>query len=95
MPPTLLVCPLGLPGDFLRADDGTRLAIAFVRMERLQSISDDDLEHEGGMWKETAPTGAHETARAGFARWWDDVHPRPEAKWERNPWVWVVDFERR
>jgi hypothetical protein len=89
------ICPLGSPGDFLRTENGVLLRITGVRIERLQEISDQDIEREGGMWRETAPAGTTETDREGFARWWDQVHARPEARWIENPWVWVIEFERR
>ncbi len=82
------------PGDFLRADAGVALRVTSVRMERLQEISDQDILREGGMWHETASPGSTETERHGFARWWDEVHTRPETKWGENPWVWVIEFER-
>lgn len=88
-------CPLGDAGDILRTEDGQRLAIGSVRLERLQDIGDEDLVREGGMWRETAPPGSVETDRSGFARWWDQVHARPEARWQANPLVWVINFERR
>jgi len=88
-------CPLGAPGDLMRADDEFLLRITAVRMQLLQDISDPDLVREGGMWRETAPSGTTESDREGFARWWDEVHAGSEAKWIENPWVWVVEFERR
>ena len=87
-------CPFGEPGDLLRAEDGTRLRILALRRERLQAISDADLAREGGMWRVTSPPGVVESERAGFARWWDAVHARPESRWQADPWVWVVTFER-
>lgn len=87
-------CPLGAPGDLLRAADGTPLRILALRRERLQAISEEDLAREGGMWRETSPPGVAESERAGFARWWDAVHARPESRWQADPWVWVVTFER-
>jgi hypothetical protein len=87
-------CPVGAPGDLLRTEDGALLRIARVRVERLQDIGDEDLGREGGMWHETALPGATPSERQGFARWWDDVHSRPEAQWAQNPWVWVIEFER-
>jgi hypothetical protein len=87
-------CPLGAPGDLLRIESGALLRITALRRERLQAISEADLAREGGMWRETSPPGATESERAGFARWWDAVHARPEAQWQADPWVWVVTFER-
>ena len=68
------------------------LHVRGVRFERLQEISDDDLLREGQMWHETVPPGPPEADRAGFARWWDSVHSRPETLWRANPLVWVVSF---
>jgi hypothetical protein len=82
------------PGDLLRVDDGVALRVTGVRKQRLQEISDQDILREGGMWRETTPPGSTETERHGFARWWDEVHARPETKWGENPWVWVIEFER-
>ena len=67
------------------------LEIDRVRVERLQSIRDADLGAEGGMWRESTTDDA-EDDRAGFARWWSAVHAAPEAAWEHDPWVWVVEF---
>jgi hypothetical protein len=94
-PRRAVACPVGSPGDFLRTEDGTVLCVAGVSIERLQEIGDRDLTREGGMWRETALPDAPETERQGFARWWDQVHTRPETKWAENPWVWVIDFERQ
>jgi hypothetical protein len=94
-PDQATVCPLGSPGDFLRAAEGVVLRITGVRMERLQEISEQDIGREGGMWHETPPAEPMERDREGFARWWDEVHASPEVKWAANPWVWVIEFERR
>jgi hypothetical protein len=67
------------------------LEIVRVRLERLWSISDADLEAEGRMWTE-GDRPAAESERDGFARWWDSVHSRAEFKWAENPWAWVVEF---
>lgn len=68
------------------------LRLTTVEVERLQEISDDDLQREGRMWREHAPLGPNETELAGFARWWDSVHSRPETLWRANPLVWVMSF---
>jgi hypothetical protein len=49
------------------------------------------------MWREgTVPAadGEGRDERAGFARWWSEVNARRGTTWERNPWVWVVEFRR-
>jgi hypothetical protein len=91
--PPVGACPLGRPGDLLRVREGLSLRIASTRLERLQSIRDEDLAAEGGMWQESAPAGSVEDERDGFARWWNEVHVRLTAKWEADPWVWVIEFE--
>jgi hypothetical protein len=70
------------------------LLVTLTRLERLQSIADEDLVREGRMWCETGGPAASDGDKAGFARWWDEVHARPDSKWDANPWVWAVEFER-
>jgi len=70
------------------------LLIKLTWLERLQSIADEDLVCEGRTWCETTGQAATDDDRAGFARWWDEVHARPDSMWNANPWVWAVEFER-
>jgi hypothetical protein len=70
------------------------LQITGVRLEQVQEISPDDLRSEGGMWREGAPAPSPEAEREGFARWWSAVNANRGTIWERNPWVWVVEFQR-
>ena len=91
-------CPVGEPGDSFRVrahgDDASPpqlVRITSIRVERLQEIRDDDLDAEGGLWREHADGAS--TPRAAFGRWWDSVHARPGTKWDDNPHVWVVAFE--
>lgn len=70
------------------------LEITGVRLEQLQAISPEDLEAEGGMWREGASNPGPEADREGFARWWSEVNAAGGNTWERNPWVWVVEFRR-
>ena len=89
--------PLGEPGDRLRirapGDDAAhQLArITNIRLERLQDISDADLEAEGGLWREFHD--ALLTPREAFGRWWDSLHARPGTRWDDNPHVWAVAFQ--
>jgi len=70
------------------------LEITGVRLEQVQAASPEDLAAEGGMWREGAPVPSPDADRDGFARWWNAVNPARGTTWERNPWVWVVEFRR-
>ena len=72
------------------------LEIVSVRRERVQEIGAADLAAEGGMWRQgAAEEGSDGDAkRAGFARWWSEVHAKRGTTWDRNPWVWRVEFRR-
>jgi len=73
------------------------LEIVRARLERVQDIAAADLAAEGGMWREGQPSAADATdtdERMGFARWWSEINARRGTTWERNPWVWVVEFRR-
>jgi hypothetical protein len=70
------------------------LEITGGRLEQVQAISGEDLEAEGGMWREGAPVPSPEAEREGFAQWWSAVNAAWGTTWERNPWVWVVEFRR-
>jgi hypothetical protein len=61
-----------------------------VHLEKLQSIPEKDIISEGKMWREKNTT---EDARNGFIRWWNEVHSKNEEKWEKNSFVWVIEFE--
>jgi len=78
-------CPHGAPGDRVpvssRDGEPVLVEITSTRLERLQDISGEDLEAEGGF-----------SPRDAFERWWDSVHARPGTRWNDNPWVWVITF---
>lgn len=63
-----------------------RLKVTGVRVQRLQSVTDDDLVAEGSP---VYGTGAWEW----FIPLWDALNKRRGYGWDTDPWVWVVEFE--
>jgi hypothetical protein len=92
-------CPIARAGEPLSVkEEGTpklakplTLAVTALRAERLGSISQADALASG--WKESA----FQSSKERFAEWWN----KSAAKWfdgrrfESNPWVWVITFERK
>jgi len=66
--------------------------LADIRAERLQDISDVDIEEEGIEPVEDASGFGDDLylTRLDFAKWWDELHG-PGA-WGRNEWVFVYTF---
>ena len=56
------------------------LGITAVRIEEVQDVSEDDARAEG-----------FESISA-FADYWDSING--EGAWDRNDWVWVIEFKR-
>lgn len=82
------------------------IEITAVRAERLQDISDEDCMKEGiGLNPEAIPIGYpfgikfsynngyynYTTPQEAFAALIDKINGK--GTWEKNPWVWVYDFE--
>ncbi|EMO6491806.1 hypothetical protein JGT16_21645 [Enterobacter hormaechei] len=76
------------------------LEISGVRVEQLKSISEEEARSEGvarlreGFWKHYQPgwTQHQLSARGSFATLWNSIYGSGE--WDRNPWVWVIEFKR-
>lgn len=75
------------------------LEITDVRIERLNSISQEDARAEGvGLtgWRPTYsdPDSGGEvmTPYDNFAQLWESIYG--EESWNSNPWVWVIEFKR-
>ena len=72
------------------------LRVTEVRVQRLQEISYDDCRDEAtecpihGAIRHTACSAL----RVGFAATWDDLNDKPGARWDDNPWVAAIRFER-
>lgn len=63
------------------------LELTDVRVERLQDISHEDAEQEGVLCNMS-----QRTFRDHFRTLWDRING--DGAWLRNPWVWVVSFQR-
>lgn len=80
------------------------LTVLWVRLERLQAISEEDARAEGvepagvfwhGRRTKVGGRTLHDTARGAYASLWDWLNGhRPGARWEDNPWVWAIGFQR-
>lgn len=73
------------------------LEITGVRVERLQSINEDDARAEGVTWKSAtqgviAKPGDVLSAKDDFSILWKSIYG--EEAWQANPWVWVIEFQR-
>ncbi len=83
------------------------LEVLRVRVERVQAISEADALAEGvkSVWCNdggetpgrplyftdvTRPTAGHATAAAAYQELWEAINGAES--WEKNPWVWVVEF---
>lgn len=61
------------------------LEIVGVRVERLQSISNEDATAEGVIF------GCD--SRDWYAELWDEINAKRGHSWESDPYVWVVEFK--
>lgn len=67
------------------------LEITDVRVQRLQDINEQDAEKEGA-----EPIGGLNRGpfRTGFYVLWDHINEARGYGWDKNPWVWVIEFRR-
>lgn len=66
------------------------LEITDVRVERLNSISEEDAGREGYP-AVPSPYGGHMDKWLWFRQLWDGIYP--EQSFKHNPWVWVLSFK--
>ena len=81
------------------------LTVKSVRVERVQEITEEDAIAEGVDSGRCEPrncapciygTGCPGiSAIRGFKCLWDALNAKRGYGWEANPWVWVIEFERR
>ena len=73
------------------------LKVTNVRVERLQEITLEDIEHEG-LYCDPPYTKEHYAYAPGmrihWIRQWDSLNAKRGYGWDANPWVWVIEFER-
>jgi hypothetical protein len=65
------------------------LEITGVRVERLQSITEEDAKAEGVKTECSVIGDKH---FLGFRSLWKSIYG--DDSWQANPWVWVVEFKR-
>jgi hypothetical protein len=80
------------------------LQVTEVRIQRLQHISDADIEAEGiefdGDWWLGAPhpVKGHRkvfaSRKQAFRSLWNHINEERGYGWDTNPWVWAVSFRR-
>ncbi len=57
------------------------LEVLKIRIEKVQEINQDDISLEGFV------------SEGAFRNYWDSNYEKIGFGWEKNPWVWAVDFE--
>lgn len=69
------------------------LEIVSTRLERLQDISQSDIDAEIGKgtfaWEDKGENYPHY-----FACLWDSINAKRGYSWESNPFVWVIEFKK-
>lgn len=76
------------------------LEIKGVRVERVQAISETDARAEGcddqHILQAHPPHEAFRkpTAREAYRVLWDSINAKRGFGWDKNPWVWVMEFRK-
>ena len=73
------------------------LKVVKVRVERLQDISNSDIEAEGFITKCGPLTSCPTCNRNRYFEYWYQLYAKRKGgiyAWDSNPWVWVYEFER-
>ena len=74
------------------------LEITAIRVERLQEITQQDARSEGVKRLTIADGGYVPTSGSdyvgAFRLAWDSINAKRGYAWERNPWVFVIEFKR-
>jgi len=84
----------------------TLLEVTDVRVERLQWINPQGAMAEGieqvgwspnnlfPFWKNYKGGGKWSSPVSSFSSLWDSINEKRGYGWDKNPWVWVVEFRR-
>lgn len=70
------------------------LEVVDVRVERVQAITEDDAKAEGVIYSARPGSELGNGYRNRYRELWDELNAKRGHGWDRNPWVWVVKFER-
>ncbi|MEM5294200.1 hypothetical protein VSR82_07640 [Burkholderia sp. JPY481] len=78
------------------------LEVIGVRVERLQDISEDDARAEGaylfpgegGGWKFGRGEQEYDSAVEAYQHLWDSLNAERGFGWDKNPWIWIIEFKR-
>ena len=92
------------PSIFMpRSASRITLEITGVRVERLQEITVADCLAEGirtgpvECWKGCQPSDQRQTPVVLYRKLWDSLNSKRNHglySWDKNPWVWVIEFKR-
>lgn len=98
------------PSIFMpRAASRITLEITSVRVERLKDISEEDARAEGIIWEQTSEGAIFlapgtkqsfnkknmewgSTPREAYRFLWESINGK--GSWDKNPWVWVIEFKK-
>lgn len=71
------------------------LRVTDIKVERIQDITGDDAEKEGaGLVGYQVGTGESVKDTSLFKVLWDSINSKRGYGWDKNPWVWIISFER-
>lgn len=85
------------PGIFMpRADSRITLEVTGVRVQRVQEISEADVDAEGTSPMQLARgvLRADWKPQQAYSRLWDSLNAKRGHGWSTNPWVWAIAFRR-
>lgn len=72
------------------------LRVTNVRAERVQDISRQDCEREGMAYTNGRGLGEdfyNAFCLTPFMSLWNDLYGKRGYGWDKNPWIWVIEFE--
>lgn len=82
-----------------RVDSRINLLVVSVRVQRIQDISEQDAMAEGMKgdhsvkWPNGDPGTMQDVYRRHFLQVWDKINGK-RMPWEKNPWVWAIEFRK-